>query len=71
MSETRISGSDDAGGRRPWPSRSRAATSLAGLSADFRTGTSALESGELEPELASAPPRDCGVVGQAGVAQDG
>jgi len=39
--------------------------------ADFRTGTSAPESGEFEVELASAPPGDGGVGGQVGVAQDG
>jgi hypothetical protein len=39
--------------------------------ADFRTGTSALGLGEFEAELASAPPGDGGVGGQAGVAEDG
>jgi hypothetical protein len=39
--------------------------------ADFRTGTPALGSGEFEAELASVPPGDCGVGGEAGVAQDG
>jgi hypothetical protein len=39
--------------------------------ADFRTGISALGSGEFEVELASAPPGDGGVGGQVGVAQDG
>jgi hypothetical protein len=41
------------------------------VSADFRTGTSALGLGEFEAELASAPPGDGGVGGQAGVAEDG
>jgi hypothetical protein len=41
------------------------------ISADFRTGTSALGSGEFEVELASAPPGDGGVGGQVGVAEDG
>ena len=42
-----------------------------GVSANFRTGTSASESGKFEAELASAPPGGCGAGGQAGVAQDG
>ncbi len=45
--------------------------SAAAISGDFRTGISALGSGELEAELASAPPGDGGVGGQAGVAEDG
>ena len=40
-------------------------------SADFRTGTSALGSGEFEVELASVPPGDGGVGGQVGFAEDG
>jgi sugar-specific transcriptional regulator TrmB/DNA-binding CsgD family transcriptional regulator len=47
---------------------SASATFLA--NADFRTGTSTLGSGELEAELASAPPGDGGVVREAGVAED-
>jgi phosphate transport system substrate-binding protein len=39
--------------------------------ADFRTGTPALRSGEFEAELASVPPGDCGVAGEAGLAEDG
>jgi len=39
--------------------------------ADFRTGTSALGSGELEVELASVPPGDGGIGGEAGLAEDG
>ena len=40
-------------------------------SADFRTATSALGSGEFEVELASVPPGDGGVGGEAGLAEDG
>jgi Phosphopantetheine attachment site len=40
-------------------------------SVDFRTGNSALGSGELEAELASAPPGDGGVAGQGGMTEDG
>jgi len=39
--------------------------------ADFRTGISALGSGEFEVELSSAPPGDGGVGGQVGSAEDG
>lgn len=39
--------------------------------ADFRAGTSALGSGELEAELASVPPGDCGGIREPGVAEDG
>ncbi len=39
--------------------------------ADFRTATSALGSGEFEVELASVPPGDGGVGGEAGLAEDG
>jgi hypothetical protein len=42
-----------------------------GASADFRTGTSAPGSGELEVKQASVPPGDGGVGGQVGVAEDG
>jgi len=45
---------------------------LEAFSADFRTAISALGlSGEFEVELASAPPGDGGVGGEAGVAEDG
>ena len=40
-------------------------------SAGFRTGLSALGSGELEAEVAAVPPGDGGVGGEAGVAEDG
>jgi hypothetical protein len=40
-------------------------------SADFRTGTSTLGSGEFEAELASVPPGDGDVRGQVGLAEDG
>jgi len=41
------------------------------VSANFRTGTSTLGSGEFEAELASVPPGDGGVGGQVGSAEDG
>ena len=44
---------------------------LAAANADFRTATSALGSGEFEVELASVPPGDGGVGGEAGLAEDG
>jgi hypothetical protein len=48
-----------------------AALIAATANADFRTGISALGSGEFEVELASAPPGDGGVGGQVGFAEDG
>ena len=39
--------------------------------AGFRTGTSALGSGEFEAELAAVPPGDGCVSGEAGFAEDG
>ena len=42
-----------------------------GSNADFRAGTSAPGSGELESEVAAVPPGDGGVAGECGVAQDG
>ena len=44
---------------------------VAASNADFRTGTSALGLSEVEAELASAPPGDGGVGGEAGLAEDG
>ncbi len=49
----------------------RSRTNSHQISADFRTGISALGSGEFEAELASAPPGDGGAGGEVGVAEDG
>src|ERR1039457_691144 len=44
---------------------------MSAANADFRAATLAPGSGEFEAELASPPPGDGGVGGQAGVAEDG
>ena len=56
---------------RSTPGRRRPDRPHARANADFRTGTSALGSGEFEVEQASVPPGDGGVGGQVGFAEDG
>jgi hypothetical protein len=53
------------------PPRRRPPRSRRPANADFRTGTSALGSGEFEVEQSSVPPGHGGVGGQVGFTEDG